>query len=204
MNNIIFYKSITSNKGLTRGQVVDFCQPASELFDDNLQLWLVDENWQALAEVSVMGQQLCDGKVSGSIRVDYIYDQQEQALISKMLVRMYACRFDPYIYFLIGEQEYNQAKLTGKLVRESLESEGFLHACPKNQLGRLATKHYSKVENLKVMVVDVAKLEGELKWEPATGGLYPHLFAPLNLDAVVDVVAFDEMDLSFRGIEKLS
>lgn len=202
MNRVIFFTSTNTLSGtsasvsqvqLTRGQLLDFEQAAQGLFEGDVQLWLVDDNWQALAEVSVMTQQICGEHVTGKLRIDYIYEEQEQALISQMLVRMYASRVDPYIYFLIGEQEYHQAKIAGQLVRDSLHSEGFLHACPKQQLERLAKKHYSKVDNLKVMMVAVDKLEGVLKWEPATGGLYPHLFAPLNMDSVVDVMAFEQM-----------
>ena len=70
-------------------------------------------------------------------------------------------------------------------MRPSLIDEGFLHACPQSQLSRLAAKHYSNVANLRVMVVDKSKVHPPIKWEPATGGLYPHIFGPLNMDSVV-------------------
>jgi uncharacterized protein (DUF952 family) len=30
-------------------------------------------------------------------------------------------------------------------------------------------------------------VKAEIRWEPATGGLYPHIYGPLNLGAVVRV-----------------
>ena len=190
MTDVIMHKG---DGDLCRGEILSFQQSSKSMFDAERQMWLVDQHWQALAEVSVLSQQLTGDEISGKLRVDYIYDSQQSLQISAMLVRMFACRVDPYIYFLIGEAEYQQAKNNGQLIRDSLDTEGFLHAAPKSQLVRLAGKHYRDVENLQVMIVAVDKLDCELKWEPATGGLYPHLFGPLSMDAVVDVVSFDEL-----------
>ena len=100
------------------------------------------------------------------------------------------------IYFLLGEDEYRAAVADGQLARESLLSEGFLHASPKNQLARVANKHYGEVDKLLVMVVAVDRLSAELKWERAAGSLYPHLYGPLNMDAVTEVVPFEQFVLT--------
>jgi len=96
------------------------------------------------------------------------------------------------IYFLISRAEYQQAMTNGHLVRESLSSEGFLHASPKEQLKRVAEKHYRQVDDLCVMVVECQKVHSEIKWESAAGGLYPHIYGPLNMDSVSELVAFDQ------------
>jgi len=93
---------------------------------------------------------------------------------------------DPYIYLLSSQAEYQQAKAVGFLVRDSLTSEGFIHAAPNNQLTRLANKYHKNTQHPLIISVDKKLIEAEVKWEAATGGLYPHIYGTLNMDAVVD------------------
>ncbi|MFT4924224.1 MAG: hypothetical protein ACI8WB_000302 [Phenylobacterium sp.] len=94
-----------------------------------------------------------------------------------------------YIYLLAGQQEYDQALAAGELVRDSLQNEGFIHASPADQLSRVANKHYTNVANVLVLVVEQQRITPPVKWQPATGGLYPHIFGPMNMDAVIEVQA---------------
>jgi uncharacterized protein (DUF952 family) len=96
---------------------------------------------------------------------------------------------DPFIYLLSSQAEYQQAKLTGVLKRDSLQSEGFIHAAPQSQLNRLANKYHKNTEQPLILRVDKKLIVAEVKWEPATGGLYPHIYGTMNMDAVVDVKA---------------
>ena len=102
-----------------------------------------------------------------------------------------------YIYLLAGQQEYDQALAAGELVRDSLQKEGFIHASPADQLSRVANKHYTNIANVVVLVVEQRRVKPLIKWEPATGGLYPHIFGPMNMDSVTEVhpVAKDEQGL---------
>ena len=96
---------------------------------------------------------------------------------------------DPYIYLLSSQAEYQQAKTAGVLVRDSLQSEGFIHASPKSQLTRLAKKNHKNTQQPLILSVDKKLVKAEIKWEPATGGLYPHIYGAMNMDAVVNVKA---------------
>lgn len=93
---------------------------------------------------------------------------------------------DPNIYLLSSEQEYKQALNNGFFIRESIESEGFIHASPKNQLTRVANKYYKNTVKPLILVVDASKVSVEVKWEPAAGSLYPHIYGPLNTDAIIE------------------
>lgn len=95
---------------------------------------------------------------------------------------------DPHIYVLRVLEDYEEALATGTMVDASLESEGFIHASPADQLTRVANKYYRGRGRVVCCVVDPTKLRAELKWEPAAGGLYPHIYGPLNMDAVVRTV----------------
>ena len=91
----------------------------------------------------------------------------------------------PYIYLLSSATDYKNALDKKTLSRPSLHTEGFIHASPKDQLTRVANKHYPKVEDLLILEVDCNKVEAEIKWEPAADSLYPHIYGELNTDSIV-------------------
>ena len=62
------------------------------------------------------------------------------------------------------------------------------HASPAHQLTRVSNKYYSQHAELRVLTVDPTRLTAELKWEIiSTGDQYPHIYGPLNMDAVTSV-----------------
>lgn len=95
---------------------------------------------------------------------------------------------DPYFYLLESAENLEAAFAAGSLVRGDLKTDGFIHASPADQLTRVANKFYRNVKNLRCAVVAKAKVRSEVRYEPATGGLYPHIYGPLNMDAVEQVI----------------
>lgn len=74
-------------------------------------------------------------------------------------------------------------------MRDDLAKEGFIHASPVDQLSRVANKYYKGVKALQCAVVAKGKVLAQVKYEPATAGVYPHIYGPLNMDAVERVFA---------------
>ncbi|NQY38285.1 MAG: DUF952 domain-containing protein [Alteromonadaceae bacterium] len=170
---------------LQQGETYTFEKSGSRIFFDDIPVWLTRNDWTALAEISIVSQTRQGNKLTGQFRVDYKYQDDEQKAVTDVFIRMYAGMSDPYIYLLSSQQEYDKAMDEGKLVRDSRKKGGFIHASPAAQLNRVANKHYlDKVDPL-VLIVDKKQVTPEIKWEPATGGLYPHIFDPLNMNAVV-------------------
>lgn len=65
-------------------------------------------------------------------------------------------------------------------------SDGYIHFSTAAQLAETVRRHYAGREGLLLVAVDADRLGDELKWEPSRGGdLFPHLYAPLDMDAVV-------------------
>lgn len=167
------------------GNTYSFEKSGSRLFFDDIPVWLTDENWNALAEISVLSQTRQHNQLTGTFRVDYLYQGDEQKTVTQMFIRMYDGVLDPYIYLLSSENEYQAAQASGVLSRDSLQSEGFIHASPKSQLNRVANKFYKKTQKPLLLTVDKSKVQPDIQWEPAIGGLYPHIYGPLNIDAVI-------------------
>ncbi|GAB3941818.1 DUF952 domain-containing protein [Spirosoma harenae] len=70
----------------------------------------------------------------------------------------------------------------------SLQTEGFIHLSQKEQVARTLERYYQNVPDLLLLHVDTDKLTHELKYESATNNeLFPHLYGPLNKDAIVTI-----------------
>jgi uncharacterized protein (DUF952 family) len=67
-------------------------------------------------------------------------------------------------------------------------ADGYIHFSTAEQAVETAAKHFAGQRDLLLIAVDGAALGDTLKWEPSRGGsLFPHLYAPLMLSAVVKV-----------------
>ncbi len=69
--------------------------------------------------------------------------------------------------------------------------EGFIHCTQGDeQMAVVANRYYRNDRRAwYVLVIDADALTSELKYEPgADGVLYPHIYGPLNREAVIDVL----------------
>lgn len=83
---------------------------------------------------------------------------------------------------------------SGSYTPESFEREGFIHCSKQEQVLRVANTFFVGQHGLVLLVIDPARLSPELRWEPGTDAsdeLFPHLYGPLNLEAVTRVLEFE-------------
>lgn len=67
-------------------------------------------------------------------------------------------------------------------------ADGFIHFSDMSQVVESARKHRAGQEGLLLLAVDAARLGENLKWEASRGGaLFPHLYGPLPVSAVIGV-----------------
>jgi len=71
----------------------------------------------------------------------------------------------------------------------SLASEGFIHLSTEEQWRGTLQRFYRAVPDLVLLQIDPARLRSELRFERTDHDDFPHLFGPLDLDAVVGVHA---------------
>lgn len=65
-------------------------------------------------------------------------------------------------------------------------TDGFIHFSTAKQAAETAARHFSGQVDLLLIAVDGAALGDKLVYEPSRGGdLFPHLYAPLPLTAVL-------------------
>jgi uncharacterized protein (DUF952 family) len=98
------------------------------------------------------------------------------------------------ILHITTRPDWDAARLAGRYESASLSAEGFIHFSFPEQLARVANANFHGQEGLVVLVVDPDLLEMPLKLEVPEPGApqFPHLYGPLNVSAVLDVVPFRE------------
>jgi uncharacterized protein (DUF952 family) len=173
---------------LARGSDHDFEKTGSRVFFDTLPIWLTGSDWTARAEIRVLSQTRTPTSVTGRFLVLHVYEGVAQETLTVAFRRMFAAGDDPFIYLLISPADYKQAVSAGEWAPPDLSTVGFIHASPSNQLTRVANKYYAANDEVRVVLLRHEKIRAEVRWEPATGGLYPHIYGPLNMDATERVV----------------
>ena len=102
------------------------------------------------------------------------------------------------IYHMCRGSEWHAAEAAGHYDGSSQDAaDGFMHFSTAAQIVESAAKHRAGQDGLVLLTVDAEKLGDTLKWEASRGGaLFPHLYASLPVEAVVQV---DELPLGSDG-----
>lgn len=96
------------------------------------------------------------------------------------------------ILHLTGEGDWAEAQRQGAYRPPSLAREGFIHCSEPQQVIEVANRLFRSRQDLVLLQIDITKLTVAGRYENLEGGtqLYPHIYGPLNLDAVVRVTPF--------------
>ena len=105
------------------------------------------------------------------------------------------------IYHILNAEEWERARNSSFYTPATFEQEGFIHLCEADQFAGVVDRYFFGQGNLVALCVAPEALVAELHYENLLGGgeLFPHLYGPLNLDAVKDVLYFrSEQDHTSR------
>jgi len=98
------------------------------------------------------------------------------------------------ILHLTTQTSWSTAQKAGVYTAESLTGEGFIHCSKVDQILRVANTVFGGQHGLVILVIDPIRLTSEIRLEPGTDlatELFPHIYGPINLDAVVHVLEFE-------------
>lgn len=100
----------------------------------------------------------------------------------------------PELFHLTDRTTWESARAVGvyeKSTRElTLAEEGFIHCSLRHQVRGVADRFYADADDLVLLIIDSALVSAPIRYEsPAPGAQeYPHIYGPLNVDAVVEVL----------------
>ncbi len=97
------------------------------------------------------------------------------------------------IYKIASQTEWAAARDAVELKGTPVDiKDGYIHFSTAAQLAETLARHYEGRSGLVLATIDPDRLPTALKWEPSRGGdLFPHLYAPLPMSAVIAERALD-------------
>jgi uncharacterized protein (DUF952 family) len=101
-----------------------------------------------------------------------------------------------FIYHIVAAADWAQAQRDGQYSMSTrgrtLAEEGFIHASTAAQVALVANSFYQGEPDLLLLVIDPDQVAADIRYEPVPGQAqpYPHIYGPLNLDAVLQAHPF--------------
>ncbi len=88
------------------------------------------------------------------------------------------------ILHICQKKDWEQAQAAGEYTPPSILSEGFIHFSRTEQVAKVLNAFYRDLPDLILLHTNTDNIVPELKWEDTDGDVFPHVYGPLNLDAV--------------------
>jgi uncharacterized protein (DUF952 family)/nucleoside 2-deoxyribosyltransferase len=131
-----------------------------------------------------------------NLQVEYFIESTGGTIcfdIAKVIEALRSATEDRFVYHLAFRSNWAKAISEGTYTAStrdaSLEEIGFIHASFARQLGATARRHYADLdpEDLLLLTIDRRRLSARLlvEFAPGVGDAFPHIYGPLNADAVV-------------------
>ncbi len=101
--------------------------------------------------------------------------------------------FGRALIYHVARQEEWQAAQGGELYTPAAyNSDGFIHLCEASGLEYVGNRYFHGQQGLVILQVDPLRVHAPLRYEDLLGGgvSFPHIYGPLNVDAVEQVIAF--------------
>jgi len=97
----------------------------------------------------------------------------------------------PVIYHVTTAGDWDAARKKGYYEHPSLTAEGFIHCSQENQVAGVLDRYFGGQSNLVKLVIDTDRLTSHFvfDWSPSTQDTFPHIYGPINLDAVTDIIS---------------
>lgn len=110
---------------------------------------------------------------------------------------------DDLLFHIVTKEDWEKHKEYGNYIPQSLEAEGFIHCSKGKQVAKVANRKFGGETGLLLLVVDRASVKSSVKYEKdeESGEEFPHIYGPLNIDAVIDKIKLQPNDEGLFEIE---
>ncbi len=94
------------------------------------------------------------------------------------------------IFHIMSVKAWAAAQAAGEYRGDTLTTEGFIYCSRAEQVAAVANAYYAGHVHLALVRIERARVTAEVRDEPSDGDVFPHIYGPLNLDAIVEVMPF--------------
>jgi uncharacterized protein (DUF952 family) len=109
------------------------------------------------------------------------------------------------LFHITEAPRWQTAQAEGCYIAASLQAEGFIHLSEQHQVQGVGDRFYRGQTGLVLLEIDSDLLTSEVRYDKVPGdGTFPHLYGPLNLDAVVQVWPFTPGAAAVQGENPVS
>lgn len=97
------------------------------------------------------------------------------------------------ILHITKREQWEKAVFEGVYRGDTLDSQGFIHCSTPQQAVKVANAVFRAQKGLVLLCIAANKVQSEIRYEGGAGSeeLYPHIYGPLNINAVVKVADFE-------------
>jgi len=94
------------------------------------------------------------------------------------------------IFHITTKAEWEAAKRAGLYNTSSLKEEGFIHCSEDRQISGVLNRYFQNKKDLVKLVVETEKLKSPyfFDWSTSVEDTFPHVYGPINLEAVKEIV----------------
>jgi uncharacterized protein (DUF952 family) len=100
----------------------------------------------------------------------------------------------PVVFHIAARDEWQVALAAGAYRTGSLDAAGFIHCSTAVQVAGTANRLFAGRTDLVLLFIDGERLDVALRYEPVAdppGAVFPHVFGPIDVAAVFEVVALE-------------
>lgn len=94
-------------------------------------------------------------------------------------------------FHITSRAQWDRARFAGAYRTESLDTEGFIHCSTRAQVLGVANARFKGQADLVLLCIDSSRVQAPIQFDTVeTGERFPHIYGPLNADAVIRSVPF--------------
>jgi uncharacterized protein (DUF952 family) len=95
-----------------------------------------------------------------------------------------------FIYHITTKHAWEEAQIKQSYLPQDFPKDGFIHCSTEKQIEGVLTRFYQGQSGLVKLKIEKAKVQRPVLFELAEdlNELFPHIYGPLNLDSVVEVM----------------
>ena len=103
---------------------------------------------------------------------------------------------DDLIFHVVKKEDWKEYKKDSRYHPESLDTNGFIHCSSGRDIESITNSLYKGEDGVLLIIINTTLVEPEIRYENSGNSniKYPHIYGPLNMDAVIDKIELASED----------